>query len=230
VIRAWDELAARLDDRIPLSLVAIGLLVLGTLVGLLLYMYPSWLPWRWWSRFWPAVWRGLRALGRGVVALVRAVGRLPARLRGLRWGGLRARWRIGRLSLRRRRRVRPAGTVAAPVADDELPDLPATDFRALADWYAAAGRYAEAVRERLRGMLRSLVEAGVIEAPPGSTVVELTAAVRWALPPVHPPVSAACQLFSDIWYGQRPATATDDAQVRGYADQVGAALTVGVPR
>lgn len=234
MIRAYDEFVATIEDVLPLPLVALGLLVLATLIGLLLYMYPHWLPWRWWARCWRAVGRGLlrcwRALGRGLRRLGRAVLGIPGWFGRAGWRGLRARWRLrfGRFSLRRRRRPAPAVEASEPVADDELPDRPAADFRTLADWYAANGQYAEAVRERLRGILRVLVEAGVIQAPPGSTVVELTAAAGYALPLVHPPVNRACQVFSEIWYGQRPATAADDAQLRGCADQVSAVLT-GVP-
>jgi Domain of unknown function (DUF4129) len=225
MIRAWDEFVAKIDDWVPVPLAATGLIVFAVLIGVLLYTYPSWLPWRWWARFWRALWRGLVSVGRALARAARGLVRLPGRLRGLRWRGLRARWRIGRLSWSWRR-GKPVVAVeeAAPVADDELPDRPAAELSSLADWYAGQGRFAEAVRERLRGILRALVEAGVITAPPGSTVVELTAAVGYALPVAHPPVHEACAVFSEIWYGQRPASAADDQRVRGAADRVSGVL------
>jgi hypothetical protein len=103
----------------------------------------------------------------------------------------------------------------------------------LADRLAAEGRFAEAVRERLRGMIRELVDLRVVENRPGWTVTELAAMAGTNRPPVRPPVDAASRAFSDIWYGQRPATAVHDGQMRGYAEQLHAILTstlAGVPR
>jgi hypothetical protein len=129
------------------------------------------------------------------------------------------------------RRRAPDGTEAEPevaepaeVAAHELPDLPAEAFRSLADQYAAQGRYAEAVRERLRAIVRELVDAHIVENRPGWTVTELARAAGAARPPVRPPLDAASRLFSYIWYGLRPAYARDDEQMREYATQVHAAL------
>jgi hypothetical protein len=104
---------------------------------------------------------------------------------------------------------------------DELPDLPVEAFLSLADRFAAEGRYAEAVRERLRGIVRGLVDRQVIEHRPGWTVMELAQAAATARPAVGTPLREAAQVFSDIWYGQRPAGATDDARMRVLAEQVG---------
>jgi Domain of unknown function (DUF4129) len=227
MIRAWDDFVGDISEWIPVPLAATALIVLALLIGVLLYTYPSWLPWRWWVRFVLAVWRGMCAIGRGLARAGRWIAAFPGRLRQSGWRGLRlrARWRFGRFSWPwRRRRPVPPAQAPEPVADDELPDRPSAELASLADWYAAQGRYAEAVRERLRGILRALVEASVITAPPGSTVVELTAAVGYALPVAHPPVHNACEVFSEIWYGQRPATAADDTRLRGDADQVGQVL------
>ena len=91
----------------------------------------------------------------------------------LRLGRLRWRWR------RRRRRARMPPR-RAELAPDELPDLPAAVLALTADQLAAAGRYAEAVRERLRAMVAELIESGLIPASPGWTVTELAAAGRRA--------------------------------------------------
>lgn len=216
MIRAWDDAAGWVDDRIGVPLAALALLAFALLVGVAWATFPRWLPWRWWARFWRVARRVLGRLGRGILLLPGRIARL--RWRSLKLGTFRWRWR-------RRGAATATASVVATTADDGLPDLPEHDFRTLADWYAAQGRWAEAVRERLRGIVRALVTAGVIVAPPGSTVVELAAAAGGALPPVHAPVSAASQVFSDIWYGQRPAVPADDALLRGYADAVGAVLT-----
>jgi hypothetical protein len=113
----------------------------------------------------------------------------------------------------------PVTTVA-----DELPDLPAKEFVTLADRYAAQGRYAEAVRERLRAIVRELVDAHVVENRPGWTVTELAGAAGAARPPVRPPLDAATLVFEDIWYGLRPAYAQHDERMREYAAAVHAAL------
>ncbi len=106
------------------------------------------------------------------------------------------------------------------IDSDELPDLPAEALASLADRLAAQGRYAEALRERLRAIVRSLVEHGIIEHRPGWTITELAAAAAAALPAVETPLHAAAALFSEIWYGQRPADASHDARMREHADAV----------
>lgn len=98
--------------------------------------------------------------------------------------------------------------------EDELPDVEAAVFTSLADRFAAEGRYAEAVRERLRAMVRELVDRGVISSRPGWTVTELADASRSA------PVTAAASIFSLIWYGKRPALSEHDAQMRALAEEL----------
>ncbi len=201
--RWWDEFVARVDDTVGLGLTALLLFVAAALVAAGWYFWPKWLP-----RNWP------RRAGDG-------------RERRWHWPRLRRpRWRW-RWPWRRRRRAeaRPAEPDLVPHETDELPDLPAEAFRSLADRLAAEGRFAEAVRERLRGIVRELVDAGVVENRPGWTVTELAAAAGGARPPVRPPLDAASRLFSDIWYGQRPAAAEHDARMREYAAHVHAALT-----
>ena len=89
-------------------------------------------------------------------------------------------------------------------SEEELPDVAAAVFVSLADRYAAEGRWAEAVRERLRAMVRELVDRGVIEHRPGWTVTELARAAGSATAVVAPAVEAASNIFSDIWYAQQP--------------------------
>ncbi len=145
---------------------------------------------------------------------------------GRRWRWPRLRWPRFRWPWRRRRKA-PAGDALPELVPHEtegLPDLPVETFVSLADRLAAQGRYAEAVRERLRGIVRELVDAGVVGNLPGYTITELASAASRARPPVRVPLDAASLLFSDIWYGQRDATSAHDAQMRQYAAQVHAAL------
>ncbi|MFG2038401.1 DUF4129 domain-containing protein [Dactylosporangium sp. NPDC048998] len=108
-----------------------------------------------------------------------------------------------------------------PADDEEVPELPAHVFASLADRLAAEGRYAEAVRERLRAMVRGLVERRVLEHRPGMTVTELARAAGAAEPAVEAPMRAAAGIFSDIWYAERPATAEHDHRMRQLAGELG---------
>ncbi|GAB3863076.1 DUF4129 domain-containing protein [Dactylosporangium cerinum] len=141
------------------------------------------------------------------------------------------RWILTRFPSLRRRRRTPAEKPAAPepvelteadLAGEELPDVPATVFLTLADRLAAEGRYAEAVRERLRAIVRGLVERRAVEVLPGMTVTEVARAAAVVAPGVEPPLRGATGIFSDIWYGQLPATAEHDTLMRQYAAEVDA--------
>ncbi|MBO4205645.1 DUF4129 domain-containing protein [Micromonospora echinofusca] len=209
--RFWNETIAAFGDLVPggVPVLLLLLFLLTGLVSVLWYSWPAWLPWRWSWRF-----RGSRS-------------RADKADRRRRFG-----WpRLGRLRFRWRwpwrRRNRPV-TVTPALPDDELPDLPASTFALNADQLAAAGRYAEAVRERLRAIVRDLVERQVLAPVPGWTVTELAAAAGRARPATAGPLRAASELFSDIWYGQRPATADDDRAMRELAEQVRTILDVPV--
>jgi hypothetical protein len=116
----------------------------------------------------------------------------------------------------------PVELTEADLAGEELPDVPAKVFLTLADRLAAEGRYAEAVRERLRAIVRGLVERRAVEVLPGMTVTEVARAAAAVAPRVEPPLRGATGIFSDIWYGQLPATAEHDALMRQYAAEVDA--------
>lgn len=193
--RWWTEAVAALGDVVPLPLAALLLLLAALVAALAWYHFPAWVP-----RRLPRV-------------------RLP-RLRLPRFPRLRLpRWRLPRLRRpklpRRRRRTADESRVPAPRAGAAEPS--ATAYASLADRLAAEGRYAEAVRERLRDMIRALVARRVIEHRPGMTVTELTAAAARARPPVHPPLHSAGAIFSDLWYAQRPALPEHDRRMRELA-------------
>ncbi|MFY1668473.1 DUF4129 domain-containing protein [Plantactinospora sp. WMMB334] len=135
-----------------------------------------------------------------------------------------SRWRHGR---RRTRPAPPAEPEPAGTADDpELPEVPAATLAALADRLAADGRYAEAARERFRGMVRELVDAGALEHRPGLTVTELAAAAP-ARPEVQAPFTEAGRLFSDLWYAERPARREHDDRMRVLATELTRNLGAG---
>jgi hypothetical protein len=200
-MRWWNETVAAISDVVPLPLLAFLSILAATLLALALYFWPHWLPWRW--RLWQRRRDGSGRDGQ------------RARFR-FRFGAFRWRWRLR--WRRRKRRGQP--DEATELAPDELPELPAQLLILTADDLAAQGRYAEAVRERLRAIVRDLIERGVIPHTPGWTVTELAHAASRARPTVAAPLTGAAGVFSEIWYGLRPATVEDDRAMRGYAEAV----------
>ncbi|MGY4683735.1 DUF4129 domain-containing protein [Micromonospora aurantiaca (nom. illeg.)] len=136
------------------------------------------------------------------------------------------RFRLPRFRRRSRKRIDPP-PVRLPAP--RLPE-PAAAGLGPADRLAAEGRYAEAVRERLREMVRLLVVRQVVEPRPGLTVVELTEAAARNRPQVRPTLHAAGAIFSDLWYAQRPATAAHDRRMRELATDLSRELTGEEPR
>lgn len=99
----------------------------------------------------------------------------------------------------------------------------AQEHRVAADAHAAAGEWAEAVRERLRAVVRSLEERAVLEPRPGRTADEAAHAAGLALPTCADGLRSGARLFDDIWYGGRPAGPDSDAALRELDRAVSAA-------
>jgi hypothetical protein len=81
------------------------------------------------------------------------------------------------------------------------------EHRARAEQAAAAGEFAEAVRERLRGVVRELEQRGVLDARPGRTADEVAREAGAAVPAVAEPLRRAATVFDEVWYGGRLADA-----------------------
>jgi hypothetical protein len=96
----------------------------------------------------------------------------------------------------------------------------AADHRTAADGHAARGEWAEAVRERLRAVVRELEERAVLDERPGRTADEAAAEAGAALPACAADLRRAARLFDDIWYGGRPATREHDAALRALDETV----------
>jgi Domain of unknown function (DUF4129) len=199
--RDWTHIAG-----VPIDTLGFGLLLLLALAGAMLlgaawHFFPRWLPRRSWFVPPAGFWR---------------------RLRDWRWSDVRKLWQW-RWRRRERDRAPASATTVAPVAADRLPDLPAAQLLSLADQHAAAGRFREAVRERLRAITRQLVDRGLITHHPEWTITELVRAAGAQAPSMRDDLQEASRIFSDIWYGERPATRTHDDRMRELAAQVDAA-------
>ncbi len=208
VTRAWSSFVAVLADLVGgVTILVLLSLLVATLVALGWY-------------FWP--WRLTLRRGSG-----------GGSRRGERGTGHRGRFRLGRLRWRLRwRRKRRGEKADEPVElnDDLVPDVPAATLVLSADQLAAAGRYKEAVRERLRAILRDLIERGILPPSPGWTVMELAATAARTRPALAAPMAGAAGVFAEIWYGLRPATAADDAAMRGHATAIAAAVATPAGR
>ncbi|MEU3188937.1 DUF4129 domain-containing protein [Streptomyces sp. NPDC006923] len=80
----------------------------------------------------------------------------------------------------------------------------AAAHRAAADTHAAAGRWNEAVQERMRAIVRSLEERALLVPRPGRTADEAASEAGNQLPAQADRLRAAAREFDDVTYGGRP--------------------------
>jgi hypothetical protein len=149
-------------------------------------------------------------------------GRWATRAAVLRWWAAARRRLLGLNGLLGRTRHRDRGAVARVGRSPR--DLTGDESLGLADRLAAQGRYAEAVRERLRAMIRDTAARGLVTDRPGWTVTEFSAAATRAAPAARSTLVEAANLFSELWYGGRPALPRHDDRMRELADQLRSAL------
>ncbi|WP_046774692.1 DUF4129 domain-containing protein [Streptomyces yangpuensis] len=113
-------------------------------------------------------------------------------------------WRLGSP----RRTTTSAGTLF----DDGVRS--AADHRTAAEAHATAGRWTEAVQERMRAVVRSLEERTLLDPRPGRTADEAAAEAAVSLPDHAAALHAAARTFDDITYGGRTADADTYARLR----------------
>ncbi|MFI6426513.1 DUF4129 domain-containing protein [Promicromonospora sp. NPDC050880] len=99
----------------------------------------------------------------------------------------------------------------------------AAQLRASADAAASAGDWRTAVVERFRAVVRSLEERVVIEPRPGRTAQEAAADAGARLAAQADGLRAGADVFDGVEYGDRVATADDDAALRALDAEVTAA-------
>lgn len=85
--------------------------------------------------------------------------------------------------------------------------LTAQQHRQRADAAAAAGDFAEAVRERLRAVVRELESRGVLDPRPGRTADEVAGEAGSVVPALAGPLRRGATVFDEVWYGGRVADA-----------------------
>ena len=119
-------------------------------------------------------------------------------------------------------RVRPGsgGRRQAPLFEGSAV-LSAAEHRALAESAAAEGRFADAVRERLRAVVRDLEARGVLDARPGRTAGEVARDAGSAVPATAEDLRRAAHVFDEIWYGGRTADASSYAVLVEVDQRVG---------
>jgi hypothetical protein len=99
----------------------------------------------------------------------------------------------------------------------------AAEHRAEAERFAASGAYAEAVRSRLRAVVRDLEDRDLVDARPGRTADEVARDAGARLPSAAADLRLGARIFDDIWYGGRPADATSYARLVAVDSAVAAA-------
>ncbi|WP_239514096.1 DUF4129 domain-containing protein [Streptosporangium sp. 'caverna'] len=96
----------------------------------------------------------------------------------------------------------------------------ASEHREAAERLAAEGRWAEAIRERLRAVARDLEDRVIVDSTPGRTAGELAAEAGRALPGLAAELTAAARVFDDVTYGEVPGTAEAYAILRDLDDRL----------
>ncbi|MEV4946169.1 DUF4129 domain-containing protein [Streptomyces sp. NPDC053755] len=81
----------------------------------------------------------------------------------------------------------------------------AREHRAAAARHASAGRWNQAVQERMRAIVRSLEERTVLDPRPGRTADEAASEAGRSLPAQADELRVAARTFDDVTYGGRTA-------------------------
>ncbi|OKK11926.1 hypothetical protein AMK09_30130 [Streptomyces sp. CB02488] len=81
----------------------------------------------------------------------------------------------------------------------------AAEHRTAAETHATAGRWNQAVQERMRAIVRSLEERALLDPRPGRTADEAAAEAGRPLPAHATRLRAAARQFDDVTYGGRAA-------------------------
>jgi Domain of unknown function (DUF4129) len=130
-----------------------------------------------------------------------------------------------------RYRVGPMARRAArsPDALFGAADLSADDHRRAAELASRRQDWAEAIRERLRAIIRDIEERDLLEPRLGRTAHEAAIEAGRALPDLALDLLRVAAMFDEVWYGGRPATVAMDQFARDIDGRVAQSRTARVP-
>lgn len=170
----------------------------------------------------------LRLIGRGLRRIGELLDSGAASVPGGRWGQLLLLLLLVALVAVVLTRVGPLASrePARPALFDGSPNLSAAQHRDLAEQAAAEQRWADAVRERLRAVVRDLEARGVLDPRPGRTAGEVARDAGAAVPAVADELRRAAIVFDEVWYGGRTADAASYATLVAVDEHVGQARMV----
>ena len=114
----------------------------------------------------------------------------------------------------------------APMLFEGGAELSAAGHRELAERAAARGDWADAVRERLRAVVRELEARGVVEPRPGRTADEVAGEAGRVVPELAGPLAAGARVFDEVWYGGRSADSSSYAVLVALDERVRSARLV----
>lgn len=123
-------------------------------------------------------------------------------------------WKVGLPRLNARRRDATVGADSA---------RPPQEYRSVADTAAAQGDWLVAVRERFRGIVRSLEELTVLDARPARTAWEVARQAGRLVPSAQGQLDQAAQVFNDVLYGDVVATGATYQQLCRWDTEIVAA-------
>lgn len=110
-------------------------------------------------------------------------------------------------------KLRPQPTTGPGALFSERPHS-AADHRTTAETHATAGRWSEALQERMRAVVRSLEERALLDPRPGRTADEAATEAGHALPDHANQLHAAAWAFDEVTYADRPADQAAYTRVR----------------
>lgn len=174
-------------------------------------------------------------LERGINWLIRELGELLTRAQGVSPGGYIGLVVLAVLAVVAVVAVRlTVGRVSRTATGDgrlfDAAPRSAEAHRRAADEHAARGAWPDAIRERLRAIVRGLEERELLEQRAGRTAHEAADEAGAVLPGCAAGLAAAARIFDDVWYGSRPAVPEMDARLRAVDTEVRAARPIAVAR
>lgn len=107
------------------------------------------------------------------------------------------------------------------------PQVSAAQYRSRAEQDAAAGRWGQAVSQRMQALVRTGQERGLIDGHPGWTADEVATSIGGQVPGCADALAAAARTFDEIRYGGRPGSATTYRIVAGAEESLLAAKPEG---